>query len=94
MPGFTHFQHAQPTTLAHYLLAYEQAFSRDFERLYNAYPRVNQVPLGAAAFASTGYRIDREYTAGLLGFDGFVLNTMDAVASRDFALEVLGTLLS
>ncbi|MEI6840074.1 MAG: argininosuccinate lyase [Methanomicrobiales archaeon] len=92
MPGFTHFQHAQPTTLAHHLLAYEQAFSRDFDRLSEAYARVNRSPLGAAAFASTGYRIDRDYTATLLGFDGIIMNTMDAVATRDFALEVLSAL--
>jgi argininosuccinate lyase len=92
MPGFTHMQHAQPTTLAHHLLAYEQAFSRDFERLNEAYARVNQSPLGAAAFASTGYPINRELTASLLGFDGLVTNTMDAVATRDFALEVLADL--
>ena len=89
MPGFTHLQHAQPTTLAHHLLAYEQAFSRDFDRLDDTYARVNQCPLGAAAFASTGYPINREFTATLLGFDGLVTNTMDAVATRDFALETL-----
>jgi len=92
MPGFTHLQHAQPTTLAHHLLAYEQAFSRDFDRLRGTYVRVNQSPLGAAAFASTGYPINREYTASLLGFEGLVTNTMDAVASRDFALETLADL--
>jgi argininosuccinate lyase len=89
MPGFTHLQHAQPTTLAHHLLSYEQAFGRDFDRLSDALPRVNLSPLGAAAFASTGYPIDRYMTADLLGFDGIVLNTMDAVASRDIAGEVL-----
>jgi argininosuccinate lyase len=92
MPGFTHLQHAQPTTLAHHLLAYEQAFSRDFDRLRDTYVRVNQSPLGAAAFASTGYPINREYTASLLGFEGLVINTMDAVAARDFALETLADL--
>ena len=92
MPGFTHLQHAQPTTLAHHLLAYEQAFSRDFDRLRDTYVRVNRSPLGAAAFASTGYPINREYTASLLGFEGLVTNTMDAVASRDFALETLADL--
>jgi argininosuccinate lyase len=92
MPGFTHLQHAQPTTLAHHLLSYEQAFSRDFDRLKDAYARVNLSPLGAAAFASTGYPIDREYTATLLGFDGLVTNSMDAVATRDFALETLADL--
>jgi len=92
MPGFTHLQHAQPTTLAHHLLAYEQAFSRDFDRLMDAYKRVNLSPLGAAAFASTGYPVNRDYTASLLGFDGLVTNTMDAVATRDFALETLADL--
>ncbi|MCK4269632.1 MAG: argininosuccinate lyase, partial [Methanogenium sp.] len=89
MPGFTHLQHAQPTTLAHYMLSYEQAFSRDFDRFRDTYARVNLCPLGAAAFASTGYPIDREYTADLLGFDGLVKNSMDAVSARDFALEVI-----
>jgi argininosuccinate lyase len=92
MPGFTHLQHAQPTTLAHHLLSYEQAFSRDFDRLRDAYIRVNQSPLGAAAFASTGYPINRELTARFLGFEGLVKNTMDAVATRDFALEALADL--
>jgi argininosuccinate lyase len=89
MPGFTHLQHAQPTTLAHHLLAYEEAFSRDRARLSSAFPRVNESPLGAAAFASTGFPLDREFAAGLLGFDGLVENSMDAVSSRDFLLEVL-----
>jgi argininosuccinate lyase len=92
MPGFTHFQHAQPTRLAHHFLAYEQAFSRDFNRLSESLARVNQSPLGAAAFASTGFPISREYTSSLLGFEGVLENTMDAVASRDFAIEVLGDL--
>jgi argininosuccinate lyase len=89
MPGFTHLQHAQPTTLAHHLLAYEGAFSRDFGRLHSAFARVNESPLGAAAFASTGFPIDREYTAEILGFDGLVENSMDAVSARDFLLEIL-----
>ena len=90
MPGFTHMQHAQPTTLAHYLLAYEQAFSRDTARLREAYARVDVSPLGSAAFASTGFPLDRDYTARLLGFSCPTANSMDAVAARDFALEVLG----
>ncbi|PKL62523.1 MAG: argininosuccinate lyase [Methanomicrobiales archaeon HGW-Methanomicrobiales-2] len=89
MPGFTHLQHAQPTTLAHYLLAYEQAFSRDAARLREAYARVDVSPLGSAAFASTGFPLDRTYTAGLLGFARPAANSMDAVAARDFAIEVL-----
>jgi len=89
MPGFTHLQHAQPTTLAHYLIAYEEAFSRDVDRLRDALGRINRSPLGAAAFASTGLTIDRQQTAHLLGFIDIAENTMDAVASRDGPLEVL-----
>ncbi|HUU75473.1 MAG TPA: argininosuccinate lyase [Methanoregulaceae archaeon] len=92
MPGFTHFQHAQPTTLAHHLMAHEEAFGRDYQRLSEALVRVNRCPLGAAAFASTSYPINREYTADLLGFDGLAVNTMDAVSARDFALESLSVL--
>jgi len=89
MPGFTHLQHAQPTTLAHHLLGYEQSFSRDTARLREAYARLDVSPLGSAAFASTGYPLDREYTARLLGFSRPAPNSMDAVASRDFVIEVL-----
>ncbi len=92
IPGFTHTQHAQPTTLAHHLLAHADAAGRDLSRLEDAYLRVNQSPLGAAAFASTGFRIDRQRTCRLLGFDGLVENSMDAVSTRDFILEVLADL--
>ena len=89
IPGFTHLQHAQPTTLAHHLLAHADALLRDFERLRDSYPRINRSPLGAAAFASTGFDIDRSRTAELLGFDDLVENSMDAVSTRDFLLEAL-----
>lgn len=92
MPGFTHFQHAQPTTLAHYLLAYEAVFARDAGRLVDAYARVNISPLGSAAFAGTGFAIDRDATAAYLGFSAAMFNSMDGVASRDFILEVLAAL--
>jgi argininosuccinate lyase len=92
IPGYTHTQHAQPTTLAHHLLAHADALARDLERLKDAYKRVNLSPLGAAAFASTGFNINRQRTCQLLGFDGLVENSMDAVSTRDFALEVLADL--
>ncbi|MEM2924870.1 MAG: argininosuccinate lyase [Methanocellales archaeon] len=92
MPGFTHLQHAQPTTLAHHLLAHVDAIKRDFDRIVQAYSRVNLNPLGSAALASTGFDIDRELTSKLLGFDGLIENSMDAVSTRDFAIEVLGAI--
>ncbi|CAD6491274.1 MAG: Argininosuccinate lyase [Candidatus Argoarchaeum ethanivorans] len=90
MPGFTHLQHAQPTTLAHHLLAHACALERDFERLSDAYKRINLCPLGAAAFASTGFPLDRDYVCKLLGFDALLENSMDAVSTRDFIIETLG----
>jgi argininosuccinate lyase len=87
MPGFTHLQHAQPTTYSHYLLAHHDALSRDTQRLLGAFMRTNISPLGAAAFASTGFGINRERTRELLGFDGIIENSMDAVSTRDFILE-------
>ncbi|MBS7611351.1 argininosuccinate lyase [Candidatus Bathyarchaeota archaeon] len=89
MPGYTHTQHAQPVTLAHHLTAYFDALVRDFERLLDAYKRVNRSPLGSCALAATGFPINRFRTAELLGFDGLIENSMDAVASRDFIVETL-----
>ncbi|MFC7133103.1 MULTISPECIES: argininosuccinate lyase [Salinibaculum] len=87
MPGYTHLQPAQPTTVAHWLCSYEEALARDTGRLLDAYGRVNQSPLGGAAFAGTPFDIDRERTAELLGFDGLVENATDAAAARDFLVE-------
>jgi argininosuccinate lyase len=88
-PGYTHHsQQAQPVTFAHFLLAHHDALARDVERLEAAYDRLNRSPLGAAALAGTGFDIDRERLAALLGFDGLVENTQDAAGGRDFQLEV------
>ena len=92
LPGYTHMQRAQPTTLAHHFLSYVDAFMRDSDRLSDAYPRINLSPLGACAFASTSFPVDTKKTAGLLGFDGVMENTMDAVGSRDFITEMLSCL--
>ena len=94
MPGYTHRQPAQPTTVGHFLASYEQAFARDTERLVAAYDRTNRSPLGAAAFAGTPFEVDRERTADLLGFDGLVENSMDAVSTRDFLVEGASALAS
>ena len=89
MPGFTHLQTAQPITFGHHLLAYVEMFARDAGRFADAQKRMNECPLGAAALAGTSFPIDREATAGALGFDRPCANSLDAVSSRDFALEAL-----
>ena len=92
MPGYTHLQIAQPTTLAHTLLASFSAILRDLQRLKDCFSRVNLSPLGACALATTSFPVDRSYTAQLLAFDGIVENAQDAVASRDFITESLSVL--
>jgi len=89
---YTHTQHAQIGNLAHYFLAQVDLLSRDLERLNSCYLRVNRSPLGAAAIGGTKFPIDRSRTASLLGFDGVVENSVDAVSSRDFALETIACL--
>ena len=89
LPGTTHIQPAQPVLLAHHLLAYVEMAERDRARLADARRRVNVSPLGAGALAGAGYPLDRAATAAELGFDGVTANSMDAVADRDFVVEVL-----
>jgi argininosuccinate lyase len=89
MPGFTHLQPAQPVTFGHHLMAYVEMLGRDAGRFADARSRLNESPLGAAALCGTGFPIDRHMTAAALGFDGPTRNSLDSVASRDFAAEFL-----
>jgi argininosuccinate lyase len=92
MSGFTHFQPAQPTTFGHYLAGVASELLRSLDLLAGAFGVVNCSPLGAGAGLGTSFAIDRELTASLLGFDGVVPNSLDAVASRDHAVQVLAAL--
>ena len=89
IPGMTHLQHAQPINFAFHLGAYLSMFKRDIERFESSHARNNLSPLGCAALAGTPHKIDRNMTAGLLGFDGVSVNCLDTVSDRDFALEIL-----
>ena len=87
MPLYTHLQQAQAGLFSHYLLAHADALSRDFERLYGTFNRVNQSPLGAGPVGGTSISIDRQSTAKMLGFDSVVENSIDATSTRDFVAE-------
>ncbi len=89
---YTHLQAAQPVTFAHYLLSQVQALGRDWGRMREAYGRVNLCPLGAGALATTSFPISRKRTSDLLGFEGVLENSLDAVGSRDFILETQAAL--
>lgn len=92
MPGYTHLQRAQPVLFAHHFLAYVEMLERDKGRVKDALVRLNVMPLGSGALAGTNYPVDRQYTAKLLGFASVSENSLDAVADRDFAVEVLAAL--
>jgi argininosuccinate lyase len=89
MPAYTHTQPAQPTTLAHYLLAAVELFERDFGRLRSAWTTVNRNPLGACAITTTGFPIDRNLTAELLGFEGLQVNSYGAIGAVDYVTEAV-----
>ena len=93
MPGYTHMQKAQPITFAHHLMAYSSMLKRDYERLEDCYKRLDYMPLGSCALATTTYPIDRDMVKDILGFSNLVENSIDAVSDRDFVLE-LGSNLS
>jgi argininosuccinate lyase len=87
MPAHTHTQPAQPTTLAHYLLAVCEFLGRDADRIQAAFARVNLSPMGAAAITTSGFPIDRHETARLLGFEGLAENSYGAIAAIDYITE-------
>ena len=89
MPGFTHLQSGQPVTLGHHLMAYVAMLGRDRSRFADARVRMNELPLGSAALAGTGFEIDRDHVAAALGFDRPTANSLDAVSDRDFVVDYL-----
>lgn len=92
MPGYTHTQPAQPTTMAHYIAGILACLQRDFTRLRFAYATNNQSPLGAAALTGTAFPIDRQLSARLLGFDEIQLSTYDSIGASDNMTDVAGAL--
>ena len=92
MPGYTHLQRAQPTTFAHYMMAYANMFKRDVTRLEDCLERLDECPLGAGALATSTYPVDRFQTAAALGFKKPTDNSMDSVSDRDYAIELLADL--
>ena len=94
IPAYTHGVQAQPTTVGHYMHALASAFGRDAARMRAAYGRINQSPLGAAVIGNSGYPIDRQRLATLLGFDGVVENAYDAnhLSPVDSGLDIASAL--
>lgn len=89
LPAHTHTQPAQPMLLAHHLLAHAEALARDRERFAAAAARLDRSPVGSGASVGSGLAIDRERVAKRIGFSAISTNSLDAVADRDYALEMV-----
>jgi argininosuccinate lyase len=89
MPGYTHYQHAQPVSIAFWMSHYAAVLSRDLARLKNAYDCLDQSPLGGGAISGTSFPIDRHLTAELLGFQKVRTHALDATGNRDWMCELL-----
>ena len=88
MPGFTHLQHAQPVLFSHWIMAYYEMMRLHLERLSDYEKRLKLCPLGSSAFAGCGFILDRKKIAKKLGFKEPTQNSVFAVSSRDFILEL------
>jgi argininosuccinate lyase len=90
IPAYTHTQPAQPSTMAHFLLAMAENLDRDVRRLQQAFENLNFCPLGSGAITTTGFPIDRHRVAALLGFAGPTVNSYGSIASVDYFTQLLG----
>jgi argininosuccinate lyase len=90
IPAYTHTQPAQPSTLAHFLLAMAENLRRDVKRLQRGFENMNFCPLGAGAITTTGFPINRHRVAELLGFTAPTVNSYASIASVDYFIETLG----
>lgn len=90
IPAYTHTQPAQPSTMAHFLLAMAENVGRDIRRLQSAFENMNYCPLGSGAITTTGFPIDRHRVAELLGFTAPTVNSYGSIASVDYFTELLG----
>ncbi len=85
IPAHTHFQPAQPTTLAHYLLSVEEALADSWRHIHSTLVDVvDKSPLGSGAAVGTTVPLDRARLSQLLGFREPVVNTLYASSSRLF----------
>ena len=92
MSGYTHLQPSEPITFGHYCAGVLNALERDYERIQNAWKALNICPLGGGSMGSTTFMINRNRTSALLGFDEPMQNSIDCTASRDYCLEIIGTM--
>ena len=92
MSGYTHMQPSEPITFGHWASGVLSGLARDYSRFSHAWEGLNLNPLGACSMGSTSFPIDRAYTSRLLGFDAPLQNSIDSVATRDYAVDIVSSL--
>lgn len=93
-PDYTYLQPAQPTTFGHYLLTFVYPLLRDLERTRAAFARTNLSPAGAGSVNGSRLPLDRARLAELLGFDGLIPHTRDAMWQADGPIEIAALIAS
>lgn len=69
LPGYTHMQHAMPSTVSLWCGGFDEAFSDAIEGLSAARRRINKNPLGSAAgYGTPGLPLARDMTTEKLDF--------------------------
>ncbi|MCI0709252.1 MAG: argininosuccinate lyase [Chloroflexi bacterium] len=94
VPDYTYLQPAHPTTLSHYLLTFVWPMARDLDRLQQTFRRVNRSPAGSGSTNGSRLSLNREYLAELLGFDGLVMHTRDAMWQPDNTIEIMAAIVT
>ena len=92
MPGYTHVRQAQPETFGHYLLSVYDPMDRIMRQIETGYRLLSLNELGCGALAGTSVPIDRDMTTELLGLEGLVENSNDAVAFTDGYVTLVAAL--
>lgn len=98
IPAYTHLQRAMPTRMAHQLIAYVDMVDRCESTFYQSKLQAHaESPLGSGACTGNSFGVDmRKLAAAVLPYETKTgakeypaTNSMDAVSSRDFALDVV-----
>ena len=94
MPDFTYLQHAQPTTLGHFLLGFAYPLWRDVQRLEREWALLDACPAGASSTNGSRLPLDRERLRALLGFARINVHSRDAMWRSDVVINLMGVLVS
>ncbi len=89
---FTHGQPANPSTTEHYLSSFLMEILEDSDGMLRALRNVDRSSMGACAITGSGFPIDRDRVARLLGLDGYIVNTYQAISTSHWLVSAASSL--